>query len=324
MKPAIDQINAKILKDLLKDGRKSFSEIAQECNTSSDVIAKRYKQMKKKGIILGATIQNSYACFDGNFIAGILINIQHGKLDHVTQLISKIPHVINVYPSVISQSASTMVILKDIQELEQVRQSIKRLPFIVGMDVRIWIGNRSTPENLSVFGAKDQCRQIIDEKDKIPKEKTTSKIDKIDLNIIEKLAQNSRMPFEKIAKSLEVSTDTAVRRYEKLVQSHDIRAVIQIDPMKIGYNAFAIFNLAFSHESLAESIEALARIPDINFIIKTSGGMDIMFSLLIKDINQFTAVQSQIANLTGVTKIEVAVEKMFCPWPLSREFISTF
>lgn len=323
MKPVIDEINAKIIRDLLKDGRKSFSDIAQECNTSSDVIAKRYKQMKKKGIILGSTIQNSYACFDGNFIAGIVINIKHGKLDQVTRLISKIPHVINVYPSVISQSASAMVILKDMQGLEQVRQSIKRLPFILGMDVRIWMGIRSSPENLSALNNQELGHETADKEENYSVT-TMTKMDKVDLDIIEKLALNSRTPFEKIAKSLQVSTDTVVRRYEKLVQSHDIRAVIQVDPIKIGYNAFAIFNLAFSHESLAESIESLARIPDVNFIIKTSGNMDIMFSLMIKDINQFTTVQQQIACLPGVTKIEVGVEKMFVPWPLPREFISTF
>ena len=325
MKPLIDQINAKILNDLLKDGRKSFSEIAKNCNTSSDVIAKRYKQMKKKGIILGATIQNSHSCINGHFIAGVNINIQHGKLQFVTELIKKIPHVINVYPSVISQTASTIVILKDMQELEQVRQSIKRLSFIRGLDINLWLGIRTTPENLSALNVPELENEKVNRRAEYPsRKKTETKIDQIDLSIIEKLALNSRIPFEKIAEPLGVSTNTVVRRYEKLVQSNDVKAVIQINPMKIGYNAYAIFNLAFSHESLEESIDYLAKIPDVNFIIKTSGNTDIILSLLIKNINQFTVVQDQIANLEGTTKLSVTIEKMFSPWPLPKEFISTF
>jgi len=65
----IDVINSKILKELLRDGRKSFAEIAKECKTSKDVIAKRYKQMKSKGIIVGVTIQNSCACRGCDIIA---------------------------------------------------------------------------------------------------------------------------------------------------------------------------------------------------------------------------------------------------------------
>ena len=69
MKNAIDAINKHILKDLLIDGKKSFTDIAKECGKSKDVITKRFNQMERKGIIVGATIQNSPVCFDGNFVA---------------------------------------------------------------------------------------------------------------------------------------------------------------------------------------------------------------------------------------------------------------
>ena len=75
----IDPLNAKILKDLLKDGRKTFTQIAKDCNTSKDVITKRYKQMKKAGIIVGATVHNSPACYGANIVAGIYLKIKPNK-----------------------------------------------------------------------------------------------------------------------------------------------------------------------------------------------------------------------------------------------------
>ena len=42
------------------------------------------------------------------------------------------------------------------------------------------------------------------------------KMDRIDNYIIEELALNGRMRFDKIAKSLDVSVDTVVRRFERL------------------------------------------------------------------------------------------------------------
>jgi DNA-binding Lrp family transcriptional regulator len=328
MTSGIDQVNAKILKELLKDGRKTFVEIAKECNTSKDVIAKRYKQLKKQGVIVGATIQNSCACYGCSFVANILVSVQPGNLDYVMELIGKIPQVLNLYPRVLNQSINVMVTLKKIDELEQVKQSIKRLPFILDVDINMWIGARNTPENLSVLNVPDppvtEAAHKNGKEQNQPDKKVNIKIDEIDTHIIEALAQNGRRPFEKIAKTLNISVDTVVRRYERLKQNRDLRVLIQINPPKIGYSAYALFNLSFTHEALDEKVEALTRDLDVNFIIKTSGKFDITLSLMVKDIKQLLAFQEQIASFSGLTKMEVDVEKIFTVWPMPREFISTF
>jgi Lrp/AsnC family transcriptional regulator, regulator for asnA, asnC and gidA len=316
----IDAVNAKILRELLKDGRKSFAEIAKECNTSKDVIAKRYKQMKSKGIIVGATIQNSYACCSCDFIACILITTQPQEADTVLQLVHEIPQVFDVYQVGVNPSLAAMATLKTMEELDQIKQSIKQLPFVLGVDTRVWTGIRNTPENLSILPLQE-----IDVKTDNGRGRTPSKIDETNAKIIEKLATNGRIPFRKLAAELKISTDTVVRRYERLKENGDLKVIIQINPAKIGYYAFAIFNVAFiSQGGLTDRAEALAKIPDINFIIKTSGNFDFMISVMIKDIKQLTTIQEEIASMPGVTNMEIAVAKLFDVWPLSREFISTF
>ena len=76
--------------------------------------------------------------------------------------------------------------------------------------------------------------------------KIESNIDDIDRAIINKLSLNGRMPFAEIADPLGVSTETIVRRYEKLKENRDLKVVVEIDPTKIGYYAFGIFNFSFS------------------------------------------------------------------------------
>ena len=78
-----------------------------------------------------------------------------------------------------------------------------------------------------------------------------------------------------------------------------------------------------SQNGVSDRVEALAKIPDINFILKTSGNFDFMISLMIRDIEQLTAIQEEIASMPGVTNMEIAVAKSFSVWPLPREFIST-
>lgn len=60
---ALEEIDIKILKELLKDGRKSFTTIAEEYHTSKDIIWKHYQNMASAGIIVGATTQFNYPKF---------------------------------------------------------------------------------------------------------------------------------------------------------------------------------------------------------------------------------------------------------------------
>ena len=53
----INEIESVILRELLTDGRKSFTQIAKDYNTTKEIIANHYNKMKEKGIIVGSTIQ---------------------------------------------------------------------------------------------------------------------------------------------------------------------------------------------------------------------------------------------------------------------------
>jgi DNA-binding Lrp family transcriptional regulator len=321
----IDALNLKILHDLLDDGRKSFAEIAKENNTSKDVVAKRFKQMKAKGVILGSTIQNSPRFFGANFVANLLIRVQRGKVVPTLLEVKKLSIVIHAYPSPIRQAVTAEVALKAMEELELIQKLIYNFPYVLKIEAAIWMGKRTTPENLSIFDIKQPTSNGLTENFKIEKRSTKeTEIDDIDKSIVEKLSLNGRMPFEGIAKPLGISTETITRRYEKLKQNGDLKVVVQIDPTKIGYFAFALFQLSFSKGVLSENIEKLSLTNDVNFIIKAAGYFDLTFTLMIRDINHFLEIQDQMVILPHIAHMEVYVSRMFYPWPLQKEIISTF
>ena len=318
----IDQINAVILKELLTDGRKSFTHIAQLCGESKEVIANRFRQMKNQGIIVGATIQNSCAWYDSNFVAAFQIYTRTRKADEAVQLLKTFPNIIEVYPAGINPNLNTVFTIKSITELEHTRQALKELPDALDVDTEIWVGMRNNPNNLSILNDGKPLK--IEDLRANPKREDYPQIDEVDKAILEKLVDDSRLPFSKIATELGISTDTVSKRYERLKLNNHVRPVIRIDPIKIGYSAFALFKLSFSEDSLNSSVDALSVIPDFNFIHKVSGKHDCWASLIIKDINQFTSAQEQILEMENLTNMEVSVSKLFCAWPLPREFISSF
>ncbi len=221
-----------------------------------------------------------------------------------------------------------MATLENIDELNRVKETIKKLPSVFELRTNIWTGIRNIPENLSITQLKKKAYKVDTPNIEVTASsirKAASKIDETDIQIVEKLAKNGRVPFRKIAKDLNISTNTVTKRYEKLKRNGTIKVSIQIDPTKIGYRASAWFYIAFlSQKSLSEIVETLAKIPDVNLIIKTSGVYDLLVEALIKDIDQLIAIQDEIASIESVAKMETHVMRPKPMFPLPREYISTF
>ena len=145
MTTKIDPLNLTILQDLLSDGRKPFAEIAEENNVSKEVIAKRFKQLKAKGIVLGFTTQNSARCYSANFVANILLYVQRGKVEFAIKAANEVPNVTQTYCLPLEQNVLMEVALKNIDDLDYTKKLCQGIPYVLRTEVTIWTGFRNTP-----------------------------------------------------------------------------------------------------------------------------------------------------------------------------------
>jgi len=316
----LDEIDTKILKDLLIDGRKQFTEIAKEARVSKDIIWQHYANMKKKGIIIGATIQLNYASLGYNLSASFFIYNLPKEQRQVIEQLRKIPGLYDAYRW---GSLSRIWAVSDMiraDQLEQIKQSVLKLPSVQRLEVEIWTGSRNMPENLSVLTNNKISYDM--EKTKTP---TKNRIDAIDMQLIEKLVANSRASFNKISKELGISTSTAIRRYDNLKRKGIIRAVIQINPIKIGYPISACFRLKTDSQLKLDSVaNKITEVPDVIGILKTTGAYDLTILMEIKNFEHFLTLENKIANIDGVREMETASLNQFPTLPYPREHISSF
>ncbi len=191
---AIDEIDAKIIKDLLRDGRKSFAEIADQCCTSKDVIAKRYKKMKQDRIIVGATIQMNYRFFGHDAVADIFINVDPQEIDKVIKNIEKLPNIFVVFPSYDKRHIIACATLKDLSELDHVKDAIKKQPTVLKLKTYLWTGTKNIPENLSI-GSPIKSTKTKDGNSSQKSNGSTKKADELDRQIIERLAEKRPFTF---------------------------------------------------------------------------------------------------------------------------------
>jgi len=122
----IDETDVKILKNLLKDGRKSFMDIAQEYHLSKDIIWKHYNDMKKAGTIVGATIQYNYLGFGYDGVATIMVNVESQFLTQTLERLTKIPNVLSFRLYNLEYNIAVVTTIINLKDLENIKGALKR------------------------------------------------------------------------------------------------------------------------------------------------------------------------------------------------------
>ena len=157
--------------------------------------------------------------------------------------------------------------------------------------------------------------------------KAVKKMDETDLLIINRMTENARISFRKIAKELGISPDTVINRYKMLQENGVIRgSTVVLNPAKIGYKGMAAFMIKSSlthlvptevtHPERSSILEKVIKMPNIILATKTVGDHDLLAIGVIKDVEHLIATGNEIAKIPGVKDLNVSfwVEKAeLCP-----------
>jgi DNA-binding Lrp family transcriptional regulator len=152
-------------------------------------------------------------------------------------------------------------------------------------------------------------------------------MDKTDHAIINKLTEDARTSFRKIAEQIGISPDTVMHRYATLQKEGTIRgSTIVINPKKIGYQAVVVFLIDTSHANVSTTqtptadssmiLETLIHMPNIIVATKSVGDYDLLAIGVVKDFEHLMKVKNDIARIQGVKDIQIsfwAEKTAVCP-----------
>jgi Lrp/AsnC family transcriptional regulator, regulator for asnA, asnC and gidA len=319
----LKEIDTKILQELLVDGRKNFSAMAKEFNTSKDIIWKHYKELKKAGIIVGATTQVNPRRIGNSGLATISVGLETQNMAETFERLKKTSdfNFFRYYNT--SNTLTIVVMLKSLSDLQRAKEVISRENKITEINTNIWIDVRNIPEN--IFDAKPIKRKIPVKNIVTSEESEEIKLDKTDFEILDRLKKNGRLPFSKIAREMELSTNTIVRRYEKLVKSKIMKVSIQINPVELGFQAILDLNLAVSNQCEIDSIaDKIAEISGVTYIVKLGGNFDLMVVALVKDCKDIIKISEEIFKIPNIKKIDGKLRQIPSFWPTQSQYITTF
>jgi Lrp/AsnC family transcriptional regulator for asnA, asnC and gidA len=246
------------------------------------VICNHYKALKSAGIIVGSTIQFNYPKFGYSAVAIIKLSLDSQYIPETLEHLKTIPNIISFCNYNSPYSIIAISTLKNLRDLDYAKEIMSKQNQTNEIKTSLWTDVRNIPENV-LSGDFENKTENADEKGSPA---GIVKIGEIDLQIVEKLAQNGRVPFSKIAQEISISTDNISRRYEKLVRNNFIKISIQFNPIKLGYQSILEINVAVADQSETNKIvDKLSKIKGVSYIVKLSGSYDLSLVALVKSRN---------------------------------------
>lgn len=138
-KTRMDEVDVNILRALQKDARANFADIARNCGVSTDTISKRFRKMKKTGIIRGTTILLNPKSFGYDCVASLGIDVSYPHLREVVESIQRIPEIVFCTASMGRYDILCIAVLKNVGRLSQVKDLIKGHPMVREATTSIWV-----------------------------------------------------------------------------------------------------------------------------------------------------------------------------------------
>jgi Lrp/AsnC family transcriptional regulator, regulator for asnA, asnC and gidA len=136
-----------------------------------------------------------------------------------------------------------------------------------------------------------------------------SKIDKIDVQIVELLMQAGRMPAAEIARRIGGITERIVRyRIERMVAEGLISISAIVHPQKIDYSVAADVLLEVETGRILDVAQKLAEFDCISYVACSIGETDVSVQVLGKDTTEiYRFVTVIIGKIPGVRKTTTSI-----------------
>ena len=150
----IDEIDAKILRELIKNSRTKLKDLAEDCNVSINAIFKRIQRLKESGLIKKSTLFTNMGALGYEISATIGINLNPDQEQNVMNLIrDKKMNLAAISRSMGKFDLCVFVMAKNLEEIEDFKRDLI-LQGINKVSVNFWGKTHILYENVELRAAE--------------------------------------------------------------------------------------------------------------------------------------------------------------------------
>lgn len=128
-------------------------------------------------------------------------------------------------------------------------------------------------------------------------------VDALDAKIIRLLQKDGRLPNTEIARRLGVAEATVRNRIERLLQDRVIQVGAWADPLKIGYQTYAMIEIQVKPPYIVKVAERLAQMPEFYFVGICTGAFDIYAGAVVRSVeDMYELTTRRLAHVPGIVR----------------------
>ncbi len=148
-------------------------------------------------------------------------------------------------------------------------------------------------------------------------------IDAIDRQLIYELYSDGRLAYPYLAKKLDISVSTVIRRIEHMLQNGTIAIRAVPNPVKLGFLANATMLLDVSISKVDSVCQELVKKLNVNVVSTTYGRYDVICSVHFPaNGDLFHFIKNDLALIDGIQQIETVyyaeIKKRYYGWALNN------
>lgn len=292
----LDQKDKNLLYELCKNARQGISKLAKKIGCSKQTTLYRLNKLISLGVISNFITIINYGKLDYN-LYNLYLKIDRMDKKKETKfcnLMKKDPSINRIISGHGNFNYILSLLEKNNKEFNKISLRILNKANFVLKDNALFIITEIPYQISHQYLFKDQNFRSEQIKNKIK-----IKIKKIDLKLLQLIAEDARSTTVELAKKLKISRNRIKYKIDKLEEIGLIQAYIPIvDTKKLGYECFAVL-LNLKNIDSKEEIEFfnfLKSIPFITYIAKGIGRWNLIFDLYAKDMEHFNEIKYKIID----------------------------
>jgi Lrp/AsnC family transcriptional regulator for asnA, asnC and gidA len=135
--PKIDELDLKIISHLQENGRIPVAELAKRLNQPENTVRYRIERLLKNGVIRRFTALVDPRALGLNVSAAVMFKVDPKKLDQLLEKLTSMKDVTNVYQLSGEWDLIAVIFAKDIQDLHERIEELRRAEGVKEMNVMI-------------------------------------------------------------------------------------------------------------------------------------------------------------------------------------------
>ena len=132
-------------------------------------------------------------------------------------------------------------------------------------------------------------------------------LDAVNKQIIEQLQRDGRISYAALAKIVGLSEAAVRQRVQRLLDSGVMQIVAVTDPLTLGFARQVMVGIKVAGD-LRAAADALAAIPEVDYVVICAGGYDVLAELVCTDDEHLLSLLNDtIRKIPGITSTETFV-----------------